>query len=317
MPVFPVVHDIPHQKMQVYIKYLIIPQKTVQPGKILLQDLLLLFNLRLPVGASPGGHVGDQLLILKSQGFPQRPGMFLIQKNTVSGIITQNHLAPVQVFQHIILHEYIAGKFIGKQRVIAHQIIFLKIGHGLHVLQLAFSQGFQGGAMPGVQIDLPLPLQKIRRKRIVRDKDGGGGQHLAVPLRISHRQLRFVAVKLKPLPGLVHGPFRHHEHRSQTAPAGIFTDFPQQGKHISVNIFPLPRLQQDKGIIYGFLAVFQIRIIRFLFQFLPHGCSPLSHTIHPPAAADVSGDWMSPSPETPAPQTGRWRVHPPDGRRCR
>ena len=194
MPVFPVVHDIPHQKMQVYIKYLIIPQKTVQPGKILLQDLLLLFNLRLPVGASPGGHVGDQLLILKSQGFPQRPGMFLIQKNTVSGIITQNHLAPVQVFQHVILHEYIAGKFIGKQRVIAHQIIFLKIGHGLHVLQLAFSQGFQGGAMPGVQIDLPLPLQKIRRKRIVRDQDGGGGQHLAVPLRISHHQLRFVIV---------------------------------------------------------------------------------------------------------------------------
>ena len=194
MLIFPVVHDIPHQKMQVYIKYLIIPQKTVQPGKILLEDLLLLFNLRLPVGASPGGHVGDQLLILKSQRFPQRPGMFLIQKNTVSGIITQNHLAPVQVFQHVILHEYIAGKFIGKQRVIAHQIIFLKIGHGLHVLQLAFSQGFQGGAMPGVQIDLPLPLQKIRRKRIVRDQDGGGGQHLAVPLRISHHQLRFVIV---------------------------------------------------------------------------------------------------------------------------
>ena len=62
-----IIDDVSHQKMQIYIKNLIICQLAVDLIKISTEDLFLYLRICCPIASAPGRHIRDQLLSLQLQ----------------------------------------------------------------------------------------------------------------------------------------------------------------------------------------------------------------------------------------------------------
>ena len=250
-----------HIRVQIDIHDLVVGQPAVDLAQVFHHLAGLILHIDVAHLSAPGGDIRIQLFARQPQ-LGTHPIGIAGQKDLVARVAAHQNLIVRQPFQHIVVDHNVAHIRAGVQQIVRQHKTLLHIGNIEKVVGGGFAQRFQRGAVPGVQIHLPLALDEIGRQAGIAHQIARCRQRLHI-LRtvIFHQHHAFgQIIRIQQRFKAVPGGGVHPDIQSERLIRRIARQLPQQVEHIAVQIFALLRVEEHRLRLQRQSHCFHIRI---------------------------------------------------------